>query len=399
MEPKKLLVIFGTRPEAIKVAPIIQATKRSEQLECIVAVTGQHREMLDQMNSLFEIVPDYDLDVFVSHQSLNQLVARIVEGLDGVFDECSPDAVLIQGDTTSAVAGAIAAFYRGIPVIHAEAGLRSYNLFSPFPEEANRKLASQLATLHLAPTMFNKRNLLNEGISEQDIVVTGNTVIDALLETLAHEISFSDSNLLELEASGRRIVTITTHRRENHGSRMASIAQAIADTAELVPDTTFVLPLHLNPIVRDQIIPAISGRENVVVTDPLDYAEFTKLLSISSVVLTDSGGVQEEAPSLGKPVLVMRSNTERPEGIVAGSVKLVGTNTEDIVREMLILLRNQSAFDAMANAVNPYGDGQASSRIIAAISELLGVGERAEEYDSWHPSEEQLVCAAQMIQE
>ncbi|MGP9787860.1 non-hydrolyzing UDP-N-acetylglucosamine 2-epimerase [Glutamicibacter sp. 287] len=399
MEAKKLLVIFGTRPEAIKVAPIIQAAKKSAQLECVVAVTGQHREMLDQVNTLFGIVPDFDLDVFSKSQSLNRLVARIIDGLDGVFDACAPDAVLVQGDTTSAVAGAIAAFYRGIPVVHAEAGLRSYNLFSPFPEEANRKLASQLATLHLAPTMFNKRNLMNEGIGEKSIVVTGNTVIDALLETLSDEISFSNPRLLALESSGRRLVTVTTHRRENHGSRMASIAKAIAVIAEMVPDTEFILPLHWNPAVRDQIIPAISGLDNVLVTDPLNYAEFTKLLSLSTIVLTDSGGVQEEAPSLGKPVLVMRSNTERPEGIVAGSVRLVGTDTGDIVREMLSLLGDQDAFDTMATAVNPYGDGSASSRSIAAITELLGVGERAEEFNSWNPSEEQLVRAAQMIQE
>lgn len=397
MKAKKLLVIFGTRPEAIKVAPIIRAAKCSAQLECVVAVTGQHRELLDQVNTLFGVVPDFDLDVFTTAQSLNRLVARIIDGLDGVFDACEPDAVLVQGDTTSAVAGAIAAFYRGIPVVHAEAGLRSYNLLSPFPEEANRKVASQLATLHLAPTMFNKRNLLNEGISENAIVVTGNTVIDALLETLSDEISFSDRRLKDLESSGRRIVTVTTHRRENHGERMASIANAISVIAKSAPDTDFVLPLHWNPAVRERIIPATAGLSNVIVTDPLNYAEFTKLLSLSSVVLTDSGGVQEEAPSLGKPVLVMRSNTERPEGIVAGSVKLVGTDTEDIVREMLILLEDQAVFDSMATAVNPYGDGNASFRSIEAIKELLSVGRRAEEFNSWNPSEEQLVRAARMI--
>ncbi|RWZ83799.1 non-hydrolyzing UDP-N-acetylglucosamine 2-epimerase [Glutamicibacter sp. HZAU] len=397
MKVKKLLVIFGTRPEAIKVAPIIQAAKSSSQLECVVAVTGQHRELLDQVITLFGVVPDFDLDVFTKEQSLNRLVARIINGLDGVFDACEPDAVLVQGDTTSAVAGAIAAFYRGIPVVHAEAGLRSYNLYSPFPEEANRKVASQLATLHLAPTMFNKRNLMNEGVSEKDIVVTGNTVIDALLETLSEEISFSDRRLKDLEASGRRIVTVTTHRRENHGKRMASIANAISVIAKSASDTDFVLPLHWNPAVRDLIIPATLGLSNVIVTDPLNYAEFTKLLSLSSVVLTDSGGVQEEAPSLGKPVLVMRSNTERPEGIVAGSVKLVGTDTEDIVREMLILLKDQGAYNSMATAVNPYGDGHASLRSIEAIKELLGVGRRSEEFSSWNPSEDQLVRAAQMI--
>ncbi|WP_121866691.1 non-hydrolyzing UDP-N-acetylglucosamine 2-epimerase [Glutamicibacter nicotianae] len=397
MKAKKLLVIFGTRPEAIKVAPIIQAAKSSSELKCLVAVTGQHRELLDQVITLFGVVPDFDLDVFTKEQSLNRLVARIINGLDGVFDACEPDAVLVQGDTTSAVAGAIAAFYRGIPVVHAEAGLRSYNLYSPFPEEANRKVASQLATLHLAPTMFNKRNLLNEGVSESDIVVTGNTVIDALLETLSEEISFSDRRLKDLEASGRRIVTVTTHRRENHGERMASIANAISVIAKSASDTDFVLPLHWNPAVRDQIIPATLGLSNVIVTDPLNYAEFTKLLSLSSVVLTDSGGVQEEAPSLGKPVLVMRSNTERPEGIVAGSVKLVGTDTEDIVREMLYLLEDQAAYDSMATAVNPYGDGNASFRSIEAIKELLGVGRRSKEFSSWNPSEEQLVRAAQMI--
>lgn len=398
MSAKNLLVIFGTRPEAIKVAPIIQAAQASSKLKCSVAVTGQHREMLDQVNELFGIVPDYDLDVFSKDQSLNRLVARIIDGLDRVFDECRPDAVLVQGDTTSALAGAIAAFYRGIPVVHAEAGLRSYNLFSPFPEEANRKLASQLASVHLAPTMFNKRNLLNEGTDEHAIVVTGNTVIDALFDTLTQDVEFSDSKLLELEKSGRRLVTITTHRRENHGPRMASIAKAIAEIAERMPETEFVLPLHLNPAVRTRIIPALAHLENVTVTDPLNYAEFTKLLHLSKIVLTDSGGVQEEAPSLGKPVLVMRSNTERPEGIVAGSVKLVGTETTDIVREVLSLLQNEEAFESMATAINPYGDGNASGRSIAAIEELLGVGSRVEDFNSWNPSEAQLIRAARMIQ-
>ncbi|MBP2374448.1 UDP-N-acetylglucosamine 2-epimerase (non-hydrolyzing) [Paeniglutamicibacter psychrophenolicus] len=395
---KKLLAIFGTRPEAIKVAPIVEAARRSEFLECSVAVTGQHREMLDQVNELFGITPDYDLDVFAPGQTLNRLVSRIIDGLDNVFNDCEPDAVIVQGDTTSAVAGAIASFYRGIPVIHAEAGLRSYNLMSPFPEEANRKLASQLAVLHLAPTMFNKHNLIREAIDESTIVVTGNTVIDALFKTLENKIAFSDERLNLLELSGRRIVTITTHRRENHGEKMSGIARAIAQLALMEPDVEFVLPLHLNPAVRDRIIPEIVGFANVTVTDPLNYAEFTKLLNISTAVLTDSGGVQEEAPSLGKPVLVMRSNTERPEGIVAGTVKLVGTRPEDIVREMRAVLNDSDLYTAMASAINPYGDGRAAERSLTAIEKLLGLSHGGEEFDSWKPNADDLRRATNLIE-
>ena len=395
---KKLLAIFGTRPEAIKMAPIIEAAQASATLECHVAVTGQHREMLDQVNELFGITPDYDLNVFAHSQSLNRLVSRIIDGLDEVFDDCQPDAVVVQGDTTSAVAGAIAAFYRGIPVVHAEAGLRSYNLLSPFPEEANRKLASQLAVLHLAPTMFNKHNLMREGIDESSIVVTGNTVIDALFETLQHEIVFTDERLSCLESSARRIVTVTTHRRENHGEKMSNIARAVSEIARDEPKVEFVLPLHLNPAVRERILPEIEGLKNVTVTEPLNYAEFTKLLNLSTVVLTDSGGVQEEAPSLGKPVLVMRSNTERPEGIVAGTVKLVGTLTDDIVREVRALLNDGMVYEAMSTSVNPYGDGHAAARSVAAIEELLGVGTGAEEFNSWSPDEEDLIRAAALIE-
>jgi UDP-N-acetylglucosamine 2-epimerase (non-hydrolysing) len=394
---KKLLAIFGTRPEAIKLAPIVEAARASSVLDCEVAVTGQHREMLDQVNTLFGITPDYDLDVFAPKQTLNRLVARIIDGLDGVFDDCQPDAVIVQGDTTSAVAGAIAAFYRGIPVIHAEAGLRSYNLLSPFPEEANRKLASQLAVLHLAPTMFNKSNLLREGIDENTVIVTGNTVIDALFETLEREISFSDDRLNRLQQSGRRIVTVTTHRRENHGSKMSGIARAISEIAVAEPQVEFVLPLHLNPEVRDRVIPEIKGLANVTMTEPLNYAEFTKLLSLSTIVLTDSGGVQEEAPSLGKPVLVMRSNTERPEGIVAGTVRLVGTRTEDIVSGVRELLNDDRVYLSMATSVNPYGDGRAAERSIAEIEKLFGFGEGATEFESWNPNEQELIRAAKLI--
>ena len=394
---KKLLAIFGTRPEAIKVAPIVEAARSSEFLECSVAVTGQHREMLDQVNDLFGITPDYDLDVFAHGQTLNRLVSRIIDGLDEVFNDCEPDAVIVQGDTTSAVAGAIASFYRGIPVIHAEAGLRSYNLLSPFPEEANRKLASQLAVLHLAPTMFNKHNLIREAIDENTIVVTCNTFIDALCKTLENEILFSDERLNCLERSGRRMVTVTTHRRENHGEKMSGIARAIAEIARMEPNVEFVLPLHLNPAVRERIIPEIVGLANVTVTDPLNYAEFTKLLNISTAVLTDSGGVQEEAPSLGKPVLVMRSNTERPEGILSGTVKLVGTHSEDIVREMRAVLNDSDVYTAMASAINPYGDGKAAERSLAAIEKLLGLGNGGEEFDSWNPNAEDLRRAAKLI--
>ncbi|MGC7153395.1 non-hydrolyzing UDP-N-acetylglucosamine 2-epimerase [Paenarthrobacter ureafaciens] len=376
-----VMPIFGTRPEAIKMAPIVSAFQESADFDCIVTVTGQHREMLDQVNELFGIEPDHDLNILQPRQSLSAIMTRTIDGLDKLFAEKKPDAVIVQGDTTTSTAGAIAAFYHGIPVVHVEAGLRSGDLFSPFPEEANRKITSQIASLHLAPTSTSKANLLAEGIAEEDIVVTGNSVIDALLTTVDKEIPFSDPQLEDLAASGRRILLVTTHRRENQGDAMRGVGRALARIAEAEPDLVIVLPAHKNPVVREAVLPALEGKENVVVTEPLAYGEFTSMLSMAHIVLTDSGGVQEEAPSLGKPVLVMRDNTERPEAVTAGTVSLIGTDEETIVKEVDRLLNQQDAFDAMANAVNPYGDGKAAERTVAAVAQLLGVGTRTDEFD------------------
>ncbi|MCT1916242.1 UDP-N-acetylglucosamine 2-epimerase (non-hydrolyzing) [Kocuria rhizophila] len=377
-----IMPIYGTRPEAIKMAPIVKALQASPQFECVVTVTGQHREMLDQVNEIFDITPDHDLNIIQPRQTLNGVLTRTVEGLDAIFAENAPDAVVVQGDTTTSTAGAIAAFYRGIPVIHAEAGLRSFDLFSPFPEEANRKMTSQITSLHLAPTSTSKENLLREALPEEDIVVTGNTVIDALLHTVEQKLPFSDPQLEEIASSGRRVLLVTTHRRENQGEAMRGVGRALARIAQAEPELTIVLPVHRNPVVREAVLPAIEGLPNVVVTEPLAYGEFTRMLSVAHVVLTDSGGVQEEAPSLGKPVLVMRENTERPEAVTAGTVTLIGTDEERIVTEVDRLLNDDAAYRAMANAVNPYGDGRAAERTLAAIEQMFGVGQRIADFDS-----------------
>ncbi|MHA7303930.1 non-hydrolyzing UDP-N-acetylglucosamine 2-epimerase [Arthrobacter sp. TMN-49] len=376
-----VMPIYGTRPEAIKMAPIVAALKASDSLDCVVTVTGQHREMLDQVNELFEITPDHDLDILQPGQSLSDILTRTINGLDKLFAESKPDVVVVQGDTTTSTAGAIAAFYHGIPVVHAEAGLRSHNLFSPFPEEANRKITTQIASLHLAPTNTSKQNLLDEGVNEADIVVTGNTVIDALFTTVDKKIPFTDQALEELAASGRKILLVTTHRRENQGGAMRGVGRALARLADAYPEIMIVLPAHKNPVVREAVLPAIEGKANVMVTEPLSYGEFTRLIALAHIVLTDSGGVQEEAPSLGKPVLVMRDNTERPEAVVAGTVKLIGTDEERIVTEVTRLHEDQDYFDQMAMAVNPYGDGSAAKRTVAAISAMLKIGTRLQDFN------------------
>ncbi|WP_019482962.1 non-hydrolyzing UDP-N-acetylglucosamine 2-epimerase [Arthrobacter sp. TB 23] len=377
--------IYGTRPEAIKMAPIIEALKVSAIFECVVTVTGQHRAMLDQVNRLFGIDPDHDLNILQQGQSLNSIMTKTIEGLDHLFKTNRPDAVVVQGDTTTSTAAAIAAFYHQIPVIHVEAGLRSGNMFSPFPEETNRKITSQIASLHLAPTSTSKANLMAENISEKDIVITGNTVIDALLETVQKNIPFVDPKLEDLAGSGKRILLVTTHRRENQGDAMRGVGRALARIADSNPHLTIVLPVHKNPVVREAVLPAIRDKTNVIVTEPLAYGEFTRLLSLADLVLTDSGGIQEEAPSLGKPVLVMRDNTERPEAVRAGTVVLIGCGENRIVQEVTDLLNDQARFNSMANAVNPYGDGRAAARAHGAIAEMFGLGHRLMDF-SEHPN-------------
>ncbi|WP_237224698.1 non-hydrolyzing UDP-N-acetylglucosamine 2-epimerase [Rothia nasisuis] len=377
---KKIMTVYGTRPEAIKVAPIIKALEASAKFESIVVVTGQHREMLDQVNALFEIAPVEDLNIMSAGQGLNGIVSKVITGVDTIYEKYAPDAVIVQGDTSTVMGAAVAAFNRHIPVVHLEAGLRSGDITSPFPEEANRKLTSQITTLHLAPTAESKANLLREGIRETDIVTTGNSVIDALLTTVEKPVRFEDATVGQVVQSGRPMVLVTTHRRENWGEPMKRIGQAVATLAGRFPNFVFILPAHKNPLVREAVVPALQGLKNVVVTEPLAYAEFTHLMKAAYLVLTDSGGVQEEAPSLGKPVLVLRENTERPEAVAAGTVRLIGTDQDRIIDEVAALIEDEAHYASMANAVNPYGDGRAAARTVAALEQMFGLGHRIEDF-------------------
>lgn len=379
MTRPKIMTVYGTRPEAIKVAPLVKALAADDRFESLVVSTGQHREMLEQVNSMFGIVPDVDLAIMKPGQTLNGIVSRVIAALDEVLEREQPDAVVVHGDTSTAMASAIAAFNREIKVVHLEAGLRTDTLFSPFPEEANRRLISRVSSLNLAPTALSKRNLLAENADEATIVVTGNTVIDALIEASGWDTHFTDEKLEQLAHDDRRVILVTTHRRENL-TAMSAIGRAMKRLAERYPDAAVVLPAHLNPKVRAAVLPEIDGVENVIVTEPLPYNEFTKLMARATIILTDSGGVQEEAPALGKPVLVMRENTERPEAVEAGTVRLVGLDEDRIVAEAADLLDNDAAYAAMANAVNPYGDGKAAARACAAISSLVGEGSRLADF-------------------
>ncbi len=377
---KRIMVVYGTRPEAVKMAPVVRALRSSTQLTPIVVVTGQHQRMLEDVDRLFGIVPDIDLSLFHPGQSLNTLAAGLLRALDPVLDSYHPDAVLVQGDTTSVSMAAIGAFNRQVPVAHLEAGLRSGDLASPFPEEANRRLVAQVAALHLAPTASARDNLLREGIRVEDIAVTGNTVIDALGLIATRDARMDDPGLEALMGSGRRIVIVTAHRRENWGEPLTRIGRAVARLARAHPETTFVLPLHANPLVRADILPAVEGIGNVLPTAPLPYDQFARLLAHSNLVLSDSGGIQEEAPSLGIPVLVLRENTERPEALEAGTAKLVGTDEDAIVATASHLLDDAQDYRRMARAVNPYGDGRATQRVVAALAQLVGVGKRLADF-------------------
>ncbi|PWK76867.1 UDP-N-acetylglucosamine 2-epimerase (non-hydrolyzing) [Aminobacter sp. AP02] len=376
---RKILVVYGTRPEAIKMAPLIEELGRSAHCTAVVAVTGQHRAMLDQVNLLFGIRPAHDLNIITERQRLEDITARVLDGVSKVIVAEEPDAVVVQGDTTTCFAAALAAFYRRVPVVHLEAGLRTDDRYNPFPEEANRRLTTQLAAIHLAPTRSSKANLVRDGVRERDIVVTGNTVIDALLDVAGRDVPVANPDLYRI--AGRRSVLITAHRRESWGEPMARTARAIARLARLFPDVTFLLPAHLNPVVREVLLPPLTGLANVVVTAPLDYSDFVWAMHRCDVVLTDSGGVQEEAPTFGKPVLVLRDTTERPEAIAAGTVRLVGTEEDLIVAETTTLLTDQAAYQAMAREANPYGDGRAARRSVRAIEHFFGVGEAPVEFD------------------
>ena len=375
------MLVYGTRPEAIKMAPVVKALARHPSLRPVVVVTGQHREMLDQVNEVFGIVPDHDLNIITPGQSLTEITVRTLTGLEPLLTAERPDLVLVQGDTTTCFAASLAAFYQQVPVAHLEAGLRTDNRYNPFPEEINRRLTTQLASLHLAPTTIAQGNLLASGVDPAAITVTGNTVIDALLEVTASEHPISDPTLRALVAAHTSpLLLVTSHRRESWGDPLTRTARAIARLVSDFPDLHVLLPAHRNPVVREALLPTLGGLDRVHVTEPLDYPDFCRALQLATIVLTDSGGVQEEAPALGKPVLVLRETTERPEAVHAGSARLVGTDVELIVSETSRLLTDAGHFAAMTRANNPYGDGRAAERAVAAMAHLLGLGEAPAEF-------------------
>lgn len=373
----KVMTIFGTRPEAIKMAPVVKALEAAPDMESIVTVTAQHRDMLDQVLHVFKITPDYDLNIMSQGQTLYDVTTRALMGLKDVLEQAQPDVVLVHGDTTTTFAGALAAFYQEIPVGHVEAGLRTGNIYSPFPEEMNRKLTGSLATYHFAPTAGSEQNLLKENVDKEHIYVTGNTVIDALQMTVQDGYQFEDDDLNTLDYEGKRIVLVTTHRRENLGEPMRHVYRAIRQLVDDFDDIQVVFPVHKNPKVRQVVQEELGHVDRVSLINPLDYEPFANLMARSYLVLTDSGGIQEEAPSLGKPVLVLRNTTERPEAVVAGTVQLVGTDKDRVYEEAHTLLADEKAYKQMSNAVNPYGDGKATQRILQALRhEFLGTAAR-----------------------
>lgn len=354
-------------------APVVlELKKHPDQIQTVVAVTAQHRQMLDQVLDLFQIRPDYDLDIMSQGQTLYDITTRSLQGLKSVMEVEKPDLVLVHGDTTTTFAGALAAYYQQIPVGHVEAGLRTGNIYSPFPEEMNRKLTGAIAAIHFSPTMTARGNLLREGIDKDAIFVTGNTVIDALMTTVDEGYDFEDEELQSVDFQNHRIILLTTHRRENLGEPMRHIYKALRQIIEEIPDTEIVFPVHRNPLVRKVVEEELSGVDRIHLIEPMEYEPFANLMHHSCLVLTDSGGIQEEAPSLGKPVLVLRNTTERPEAVEAGTVRLIGTDRDRVYEETKRLLTDKSAYDAMSNAVNPYGDGQASRRIVQAILYTFG---------------------------
>ncbi len=376
----RIMVVYGTRPEAVKVAPLIRTLTDSPGFAPHVVVSGQHRAMLDQVNDVFGITPDVDLDIHRAGQTLTDITARTLVGLQPVLADHRPDAVVVQGDTSTAFAASLAAFFERVPVVHMEAGLRTADVLSPFPEEINRRLTSQLAALHLAPTASSRANLLRENVAAADVVITGNSVIDALLWTVGKRFPYGDPLLDRIDDDSRRVLLVTAHRRESWGEPLRGVGRALRRLAMAHADLLVVLPIHKNPLVRDAVLPSLEGLRNVIVTEPLAYGGFCRLMSRAHIILTDSGGVQEEGPSLGRPVLVMRDTTERPEAVDAGAARLVGTDEELIVRQVSALLDDGFAYESMATAVNPYGDGRAAQRSVAALSAFLGTGVRIAEF-------------------
>lgn len=372
MNKIKVITIFGTRPEAIKMAPLVKKLNEEKNIESKVCVTAQHREMLDQVLELFNIKPDFDLNIMKAKQSLTGITTRVLEGLEEIFEQEKPDLVLVHGDTTTTFAGSLAAFYQKIKVGHVEAGLRTYDKYFPFPEEMNRKLTGAVADLHFAPTSGSKNNLLREGISEKDIFVTGNTVIDAMEFTVEDSYRFSNKELNDIDYSERKVIMVTAHRRENWGEGIENICKALKTIVEKNEDVELVYLVHLNPVVKDVVHKILGEVERVHLLSPLDTKETHNLMNKCHMIMTDSGGLQEEAPHLGKPVLVLRDVTERPEAVKSGTVKLVGTDVNTIVNTANELIKNSTEYDKMSRAINPYGDGEASQRIVAAILEHFG---------------------------
>ncbi|MBS5939504.1 non-hydrolyzing UDP-N-acetylglucosamine 2-epimerase [Clostridium sp.] len=367
MEKKKIITIFGTRPEAIKMAPLVKELEKREGIDSKVCVTAQHREMLDQVLGLFDIKPDFDLNIMKSKQTLTGITNKVLEGLEEVFANEKPDMILVHGDTTTTFSGALAAFYQQIKVGHVEAGLRTFDKYFPFPEEMNRKLTGSLADLHFAPTKGSKSNLLREGINEKEVFITGNTVIDAMLHTVKEDYVFENELLNKIDFKNKKVIMITAHRRENWGQGIENICDALNKVVEENEDVELVYLVHLNPVVKDVVNAKLGGKERIHLLPPLDTKETHNLMNKCFMVMTDSGGLQEEAPHLGKPVLVLRDVTERPEAVEYGTVKLVGTDIDKIVNSANILINNEEEYLKMSKAANPYGDGFASKRIADII--------------------------------
>lgn len=369
----KVMTVFGTRPEAIKMAPLVKELDACDSIDSVVCVTAQHRQMLDQVLEIFKIKPDYDLNIMQDRQTLVDITSRAIEGLYKVFTEAKPDIVLVHGDTTTTFAASLAAFYAKVKVGHVEAGLRTYDKYSPYPEEMNRKLTGAISDLHFAPTQANRSNLLKENVSDDTIYITGNTVIDALSSTVTKDYQFTDTFLKSYDFGKNRVLAVTAHRRENLGEPFENIFTALRRLADDIKDIAIIYPVHLNPAVREAANRILGNHERIHLIEPLNVQDMHNLMARSFLVMTDSGGLQEEAPSLGKPVLVLRNETERPEAIKAGTVKLAGTDRETIYREARLLLDNQEEYQRMAKAVNPYGDGKASRRIVEALMYYFGL--------------------------
>lgn len=369
----RVMSVFGTRPEAVKMAPLVKVLKDTSEVESIICVTAQHREMLDQVLDIFELTPDYDLDIMKQRQTLTGITTRVLEGMEKVLEEAKPDIVLVHGDTSTSFVAALAAFYKQIPVGHVEAGLRTFNKYEPFPEEMNRKLTGSLADLHFSPTPLAKENLLQENVSEEDIFITGNTVIDALKATIEEQYTFTVEELNKIDFKKNRVITMTAHRRENLGEPLENICKAVARIVDEFEDVEVVYAVHKNPAVGEVAQRILGDIDRVHLVDPLDIKDMHNLMKRSYLVLTDSGGLQEEVPSLGKPVLVLRNVTERPEGVEAGTLKLAGIEEEHIYEMTKQLLIDEEIYGQMAQARNPFGDGQASERIVQAILYKFGI--------------------------